>query len=93
MKPIITFALLAVLCVAGFAGDAPPLPCYTVTEIDDLRLAVDNRYLWGNANGGSGLSRTYNSEERAKVVEEQVRTFMLAGIRAKQLREADKEKK
>lgn len=65
---------------------------YTVREIDALRGAVENRYLWGNANGASeaGFSRTYKESEMRVDVEEQVRTYMLAGITAQALCKADK---
>ena len=56
---------------------------YTVAEIDALRRACENRYLWGNANGprgGSVGSRSYHETDKSKVVEDQVRTYMLAGI-------------
>ncbi len=70
---------------------------YTVQEIDDLRQAVEMRYLWGTTNLGDGnfnsMSRSYKEEEKAKVVEEQVRTYMIAGKTAKDLYNADKKKR
>ena len=60
---------------------------YTVRELDDLRDAIEIKYLFGSytipKNGGS--SRCYREDEKAKVVEEQVRTHMLAGHTAKDL--------
>lgn len=70
---------------------------YSVDEIDALRNAVNNRYLWGNAKGpfcvteggGSYSSRSFNETDRVKTVEEQVRTYMLAGITGPDLCKAD----
>lgn len=89
MKLLLT--LLAIPCIA-VAGER----AYTVREIDDLRRAVTERFLWGNANGPvttEGVwvqSSVYKEETKAKVVEEQVRTYMLAGITGEDLRKADK---
>lgn len=63
---------------------------YSVQEIDELRHLVENQYLWGSYSGPSqfsngGMSRSYSETEKAKVVEEQVRTWMLAGKTAKDL--------
>jgi hypothetical protein len=57
---------------------------YSVADIDGLRYVAKNIYLWGSANpvGSAGLSRQYKEEEMARVVEEQVRTYMLAGLTA-----------
>lgn len=65
---------------------------YTVGEIDALRQAVDMRFLFGDANGPQGTcwGRSYRSEEKAAVVEEQVRTFMVGGVTADDLRAEDK---
>lgn len=60
---------------------------YSVLELDALRSAVDNKYLWGSYSelGSGGSSRCFQEEERVKVVEEQVRTHMLAGHTAEDL--------
>lgn len=63
---------------------------YTVREIDDLRQVMDTKYIWGTyrlplARFSEGrpttthMSRSYNEVEKTKVVEEWVRTAMLAG--------------
>jgi hypothetical protein len=60
---------------------------YTVQEIDALRRACECKYMWGSyaPTFSSGTSRCYREEEKAKVVEEQVRTHMLAGHTAEDL--------
>ncbi len=66
---------------------------YTVAEIDDLRNAMENRYLWGNANGpilDCQSSRCYQESEKIASVEQMVRTAMLAGLTARDYYEADK---
>jgi hypothetical protein len=57
---------------------------YSVAEIDGLREVVKNIYLWGSANpvGPAGFSRQYKEDEMVRAVEEQVRTYMLAGLTA-----------
>lgn len=68
---------------------------YTVAEIDALRRAVDEKWLFGSLarafgpSGGSLMSRSYREEEKAKAVEERVRTHMLAGHTAADLYEAE----
>lgn len=69
---------------------------YTVEEIDDLRRALRERYMWGNANGphfaevhSAVVSRSYKETEMSAVVEDQLRTFMLAGVSAQDLRDED----
>ena len=62
---------------------------YTVKEIDALRKVVDNVYLFGSnyykKNRNSFQSVNYVKHEKAKIVEERVRTYMLAGITAEDL--------
>ena len=59
---------------------------YTVVEIDQMRTAIDFRFLYGikpsqrPPNGKWFSSRTYKEEEKAVVVEELLRTYMLAGV-------------
>ena len=67
---------------------------YTVADIDNLREAVRNIYLWGNALGPSGqdVSRSYEEAEMTKSVEESVRTYMLAGVTGADLCAADRER-
>lgn len=60
---------------------------YNIHEIDALRAAVRNKYLWGSyrpPNQG-GSSRSYKEDEMARVVEEEVRTLMIAGLTADEL--------
>lgn len=75
---------------------------YSVSEIDALRQAVENQYLWGRyqgpvlSHGGGasyGMSRSYMETDKATVVEDRVRTFMLAGLTAQDLyaQERDRE--
>lgn len=56
---------------------------YTVREIDSLRLACARRYL----SGVSVQENSYNGYEAQKVIEERLRTYMLAGLVAKDFEE------
>lgn len=60
---------------------------YSVSELDALRIAVEHKWLWGtyNFSAKQGFSRSYREEEKAKAVEELVRTHMLAGHTAEDL--------
>jgi hypothetical protein len=59
---------------------------YSVSELDELRTAVEHKWLFGSYNfEGAGFSRSYKEEEKAKAVEEMVRTHMLAGHTAEDL--------
>lgn len=60
---------------------------YSVSELDALRSAVSNKWLFGNYNISTNgqISRSYREEEKTKVVEEIVRTHMLAGHTADDL--------
>ena len=61
---------------------------YSVQEIEKLRRAVDNQYLYGRYRGpslGRCWSWPYNEAEKAKIVEERVRTHLLAGHTAEDL--------
>lgn len=64
---------------------------YTVHEIDALRQACEQRWLFGSNRIGEGtqMSRAYRSDEKDKGVEERVRTYMIAGITADDLWNAD----
>lgn len=66
---------------------------YTVAEIDRLREVLDMRYLYGTSNLKmiNGCSRTCRPEEKAAIVEQQLRTYMLAGITAEDIEKADGE--
>lgn len=68
---------------------------YSVTELDDLRRACNNKYIWGRYGntGRGGLSRTYLEVEKTKCVEEMVRTHMIAGHTAKDLYDSELERK
>ena len=61
---------------------------YSVGELDALRMAVENKWLWGNyrpVQVGRGSSRQYTSEEKTAAVEYMVRTHLLAGHTAEDL--------
>lgn len=62
---------------------------YSVAEIDDLRVAVRNKILHRNYNGSYESSGGYREIEVMKQVEEMVRTHMMAGHDAGQLRASD----
>lgn len=55
---------------------------YTAAEIDELRIAVANRVLWGRYTGAVGWSA---KEADPVVVELQVQTHMMAGHTAQSL--------
>lgn len=65
---------------------------YTVREIDELRSACETKWLFGTtvirANGS--FSRAYGPGEKDKAVEELVRTYMLAGLTAQDIYDADR---
>lgn len=55
-----------------------------------MRCAVEFRWLYGyklsaRHQKGSRTSRAYKEEEKVKCVEEQLRTYMLAGIEPEEL--------
>jgi hypothetical protein len=60
---------------------------YTVSEIEALRWAVENKWLFGSYNFSSSAmsSRCYSNDEKTKCVEQIVRTHMLAGHTASDL--------
>lgn len=65
---------------------------YTVAEIDALRQAHRDKYLFGTfrpVGAGGRTSRIYREQEVAVLVEQQVRTSMLAGHTAEDLRQSE----
>ena len=63
---------------------------YTVAEIDRMRHAVEFKWLYGcrisaRHMGEAMTSHVHYADERTKAVEEQLRTYMLAGIDPKEL--------
>ena len=68
---------------------------YTVKEIDDLRGACEMRWLFGTTKIIRNILRgcSYNQRDKDHGIEELVRTYMLAGLVAKDLYEADNPKK
>lgn len=67
---------------------------YTVDEVDALRSICERRWLWGSSvlNKEVSWSRSYKEEEKARGVEELVRTAMIAGHTADDIYEADKKR-
>lgn len=66
---------------------------YTVAEIDSLRIACRQRWLYGTtAISGSGVSRGFRQNEMDSGSEELVRTYMLAGLVATDIYAADRPK-
>lgn len=65
---------------------------YTVAEIDALRRAVENQFLWGTYHcpQQNGISRSYTEAEKVRTVEERVRTWMLAGKTAQDLYDSER---
>lgn len=65
---------------------------YSVAEIDALRHAYGNKYLWGSFSlrPQGGFSRSYKEEEKVSIVEQYVRIAMIAGITADELYASEK---
>ena len=63
---------------------------YSIREIDELRVLVGRHYDFGwyemPKHITSVMGRSYNEVEKAKVVEERLRTIMMAGLTADDLR-------
>lgn len=57
---------------------------YTLTEIDQMRRAVETKWLFGlwphEMTGSQYTGRTYCESEKAAGVEEMLRTYMAAGM-------------
>lgn len=64
---------------------------YTVHEINALRQACENKWLFGTAciPPRPCTSRAFREEEKTRCVEELVRTYMIAGLTAGDLLKAD----
>ena len=64
---------------------------YTVSEIDQLRSAVRLRCIFGTSNSKHWLHAYYahNSQDMDKRIEEQLRTYMIAGITADDIYKED----
>lgn len=63
---------------------------YTTREIDELRTLCENKYLYGafrpNFSGhGQIFSRSYKEADKVTAVEEMVRTYIAAGLTAKDI--------
>ena len=60
---------------------------YTVAEIDALRAACTERYVWGSSvpSPKGGVSRCFAKGEVEEAVERLVRTHMMAGHTAEDL--------
>lgn len=67
---------------------------YTVNEVDALRKAIENKYLFGSYTSSQqgGCSRSYSEVEKSQAVEQMVRTAMLAGHSADDLYASEKPK-
>ena len=63
---------------------------YTVGEIDELRRACEDRYVFGTTFGTQGLCGTFSPSLKVVAVEEMIRTYVAAGITAKDIYDADK---
>ena len=81
--------ILAALMAAALA--TPPRQ-YTAQEVDELRHAVSEKVVWGRYSG-AGACSTWGSRPKPEVmvpiVEAQVRTDILAGLTAADLRASD----
>lgn len=68
---------------------------YSVSELDELRAAVESKYLWGSYMPDfctNRMSRQYKEDEKNVAVEQMVRTHMIAGHTAEDLRASEKER-
>lgn len=67
---------------------------YTVSELDELRQAIELKWLYGWYSGppGAGSSRSYKEDEKTACVEQMVRTSMLAGHTADDLYASERER-
>lgn len=69
---------------------------YTVSEIDELRNTLKYRYMFGSSyfppNSGDRTGRVYREDEMVAEVEQQVRTYMIAGITSDDIVAHDKKK-
>lgn len=68
---------------------------YTVKEIDDLRRACDDRYLFGSCvyyGNGPRVSHSYSERDKAVAVEQMVRAYMISGHIAQDLIDEDTRK-
>ncbi|MCP5006908.1 MAG: hypothetical protein GY941_23620 [Planctomycetes bacterium] len=79
MKHLISIIIIAVLTMSpAFAFDRK----YSVKEIIELREVCVDIQIRGNPCKKEGTSRPYNKDDVAKKSEDQVRTYMEAGITA-----------
>ena len=70
---------------------------YTVKELQALRRAVEDKWLFGSYNPdcsrpGGRISRSYMETEKIQAVEQLVRTHMLAGHTAADLYDSERQK-
>jgi hypothetical protein len=63
---------------------------HTVAEVDALRCACRNKYLWGTYKGGRTWTSGRPPQEEVAMVEEMVRTHMLARHTAEDLLASEK---
>ncbi len=64
---------------------------YTVDEIDKLRSACFQRYHFGSTVPVNGrMGRVCSEGEADKGIEEMVRTYMVAGLKAEDIYKADR---
>jgi hypothetical protein len=66
---------------------------YTVQEIDHLRRVISEKYVWGSYHGppsDGSMSIPYYRRELEVSVENQLRTYMLAGLTADDLLASEK---
>ncbi len=65
---------------------------YTVNEVDALRRAVENKWLFGSYGQqmGNCQSRSYHETDKTQCVEHIVRTWMVAGKTAQDLYESER---
>lgn len=66
---------------------------YSVHEINELRQCLEHKYLFGwyfPPRGVGGVSKSYNENTMAAVVESRLQTHMLAGHTAEDLMESER---
>lgn len=64
---------------------------YSVQELNELRRLCEHKWLFGTymPTNSCGFSRSYQEIDKIKAVEEMVRTHMIAGHTAEDLRNSE----
>lgn len=85
-------ALIALSFLSSNARAQTTQRSYTVKEIDELRSVVQSKYISGHYNTIFYATTEYFNANDTKIIEELVRTWMLAGKTAEDLRNSENDK-